>query len=154
MKWMHSTLTVETKGKGCSCLQSLCNGNNAIPSLVVAPQVQFYAGRNNQAARPPQLFIRDPDAVLRVINDAKHFAAQPKAPVVAAKRIFVAHASNPTAFQVVMLNGASYQDWAYFSGEVQAKMGMLSAPRFVLASINAPVTDGSMLSADDKIIAM
>jgi len=128
------------------------------------------------------LYVNNPDAVVRLINDVKknldpsvvtsivyspthpgmHFGSEINTVQLGMitgsqqpKRIFVSVYKDPTDFKIVMLKGNLTADWDRFLKEVRGKLDIpptASSLQMSLADNNITVTGAAELESGDKII--
>jgi len=149
----YSSVETDTKGHGCLCCQSIFNANNAVAEVRITSSLlnSVQISREHVQNLGVSLFVPNAEVVGRMINDVK---AKPSI-VVAAKRIFVSAYINPSDFKIIMLNGATHDDWNRFLQEVRYTLGIppgASSLQVTLAETNIAINGASQLEAGDKII--
>ena len=93
------------------------------------------------------LYVRNPDEVIRQINDVKTAKSAVK------KRIFVSVHSNPTDFKIVMLKGSTAADWNCFLEEARGKLNIPPVRMQVMLDQTAIAVQGANeLEAGDKVV--
>jgi len=93
------------------------------------------------------LYVRNPDEVIRQINDVKTAKSAVK------KRIFVSVHSNPTDFKIVMLKGSTDADWNRFLEEARGKLNIPPVRmQVMLDQTTVTVQGANELEAGDKVV--
>jgi hypothetical protein len=93
------------------------------------------------------LYVRNPDEVIRQINDVKTAKSAVK------KRIFVSVHSNPTDFKIVMLKGSTDADWNRFLEEARGKLNIPPVRmQVILDQTTVTVQGANELEAGDKVV--
>jgi hypothetical protein len=104
---------------------------------------------------PFPLYVRNPDEVVRQINDVKTNRTT-SSMMTAPKRIFVSMHSNPTDFKIVMLKGSMATHWNSFLEEARDALGIppdkAGCIQVTLDQTTVTVKGASELEAGDKVV--
>jgi len=122
----YSSVETDTKGHGCLCCQSIFNANNAVAEVRITSSLlnSVQISREHVQNLGVSLFVPNAEVVGRMINDVKAKPSIVATQSVPAKRIFVSAYINPSDFKIIMLNGATHDDWNRFLQEVRYTLGI------------------------------
>lgn len=121
-----------------------------VPKVLISKLNPIISYDSEGRARPEPgilLYVRNPDEVIRQINDVKTAKSAVK------KRIFVSVHSNPTDFKIVMLKGSTDADWNRFLEEARGKLNIPPVRmQVMLDQTTVTVQGANELEAGDKVV--